>query len=1036
MPRNLPIISLTLLFLILATCTAMGQSSDPDFVLNSYFLDFGDVTVGDSVTWMITVTNAGVSNSLSITGVTSIVGYSITPYPPMEYPITIAPGNTQDFNVIFKPLSNAPFSGDVIFHHNASGGTTNLSVTGTGQLPDPVFSLSSNSLSFGDVKIGESRTQSISVTNNGAANTLIISGISSIAGYSITPNPPATYPILVEPGRSQTFDIIFSPTSGSTFSGNFVFVHNALGGITNLAISGTGRVPNQNFILSSSSLDFGSVSLGRSAMQPILITNTGVSDTLVVTSVTSIAGYNISPSPPVTYPILIGPGGSQNFNVLFTPTTGSTFAGHIVFAHNAPGGTTNLSVTGVGHVPDQEFVLNNTILDFGDVTIGDSVTWTISVTNAGAVDSLFITAVTSIAGYRIAPIPHTVYPIIVPPGRSQNFDVLFMPTSAGSFAGNIVFSHNAPGGATNLVVTGIGHEPDQQFVLNANALNFGDVIVGENMSQSVTVTNAGNLNALTITGVTSIGGFSVTPNPLASYPIIIAPGASQTFTITFTPSSDSLFYGNILFAHTAPGGSTALAVAGSGLLQSGTIQFGHEKVTVLDDSSALSGAYMESLDLVNYSGRPLKALQFTLVSRGKVRIHGVAKTGLFASGNWLLSTVIKRGSLLGDGTSIDSFSVVLLGLGATELVPPATVHVLTFNYDAANININKDSTTFALSGVIGSTSGTITTNAQLLTGPDEKVIIKNRVQWGDVNEDGVIDIIDLLMIVRHITGESPLTGNRFLAADVSPWLPGAPTPTLEPVPVVNVLDLTQLQYIILTGLYPDGTSLLKTEFSAIASHESIGKLSNAIHVTIRILQTGIQILLPDSFDCRGVQVELENVQAASTDVCEYSWGSSCTRKNLLKMLILNEEGKELPSGAIAELPMTIDHPSLVIIRSLKVVGNQGQLLPSESEISFKPDTQPQELPVDFVLGQNYPNPFNPSTRIDISIPHASHVCLTIFNMLGQKVTTLVDQDMTAGKHMVDWRGVDSYGREISTGTYIYRITAGNFVQTKKMMFMK
>jgi hypothetical protein len=1036
MYRNLQTISLTFLFLIITACTALGQSSDPDFVLNSYLLDFGDVTVGDSVTWMITVTNAGISNSLSITGVTSITGYSITPHPPMEYPITIAPGNSQDFDVLFKPPSNDPFSGDIIFQHNASGGTTNLTVTGTGQLPDPVFSLSSNSLSFGDVKVGESAIQSISVTNNGAANTLILTGISPIPGYSITANPPATYPILVEPGRSQNFDVVFSPTSGNAFSGNIVFAHNALGGTTNLAISGNGRIPNQNFVLNTNSLNFGSVSLGRSVAQPVTITNTGVSDTLVVMSVTSIAGYNISPIPASAYPILVAPGGSRSFNILFTPTSGNTFAGNIVFVHNALGGTTNLSVTGVGHIPDQEFVLNNNMLDFGDVTIGDSVTWAITVTNTGAVDSLFINGVTSIAGYRITPNPPSAYPMMVPPGASQNFDVLFAPTSVNTYSGNIVFTHNAAGGTTNLAVVGIGHESDQQFVLNTNSLNFGDVIVGETMSQSVTVTNTGNVNALTITGVTSVEGFSVTPNPPASYPMIVAPGLSQTFSVAFTPSSDSLFFGNITFTHTAPGGTTNLAVAGSGLLQGGTLQFGHSTVTVLDDSTALSGAYTEAVDLVNYTGRPLKALQFTLVSKGKVRIHSVTKTGLFASGNWLLSTVIKRGSLLEDGTSIDSFSVVLLGLGATELVPPATVHVLTFSYDAIDIHINKDSTTFGLYGVIGSTSGTITTNAQLFTGPDEKVIIKNRVQWGDVNEDGEIDIIDLFMIVRHITGESLLTGNRFLAADVSPWLPGAPAPTPEPVPVINVLDLTQLQYIILTGLYPDGTSLQKTEFPAVGLHKSVEKSSNIVHFTFRILKTGIQILLLDTIDCRGVQAELENVQAASTDMHEYPWGSSCTRKNILKMLILNENGDRLSLGTLAEIPMTINDPSMVSVRLLKVVGNQGQLLNSESEISLKPDTQPLELPVEFVLGQNYPNPFNPTTRIDLSLPQPSHVCLTVFNMLGQKIITLVNRDMAAGKHMVDWNGLDSRGREVSTGTYLYRIAAGNFVQTKKMMFMK
>ncbi|MFZ1685159.1 MAG: T9SS type A sorting domain-containing protein [Candidatus Zixiibacteriota bacterium] len=86
--------------------------------------------------------------------------------------------------------------------------------------------------------------------------------------------------------------------------------------------------------------------------------------------------------------------------------------------------------------------------------------------------------------------------------------------------------------------------------------------------------------------------------------------------------------------------------------------------------------------------------------------------------------------------------------------------------------------------------------------------------------------------------------------------------------------------------------------------------------------------------------------------------------------------------------------------------------------------------------QNYPNPFNPSTTIAYTIPARAHVSIEIFNVLGQVVRKLVDQDMAAGSHLVTWDGTTSSGREVSSGIYFYRLTAGTNVATRKMLLLK
>jgi len=93
-------------------------------------------------------------------------------------------------------------------------------------------------------------------------------------------------------------------------------------------------------------------------------------------------------------------------------------------------------------------------------------------------------------------------------------------------------------------------------------------------------------------------------------------------------------------------------------------------------------------------------------------------------------------------------------------------------------------------------------------------------------------------------------------------------------------------------------------------------------------------------------------------------------------------------------------------------------------------------PKAFSLVQNYPNPFNPTTSIEYSVPTRAHVTIEIFNLLGQHVRTLVNEMKSAGIYKTVWDGTDGAGNQVSTGVYLYRFRAGDFVETKKMVLLK
>jgi hypothetical protein len=94
------------------------------------------------------------------------------------------------------------------------------------------------------------------------------------------------------------------------------------------------------------------------------------------------------------------------------------------------------------------------------------------------------------------------------------------------------------------------------------------------------------------------------------------------------------------------------------------------------------------------------------------------------------------------------------------------------------------------------------------------------------------------------------------------------------------------------------------------------------------------------------------------------------------------------------------------------------------------------IPRNFKLVQNYPNPFNPSTTIAFSLPRAAYTTLKVFNIAGQEVTTLISSSLTAGNYRFTWDGTSALGRATSSGIYFYSLRAGDYADTKKMVFLK
>jgi P pilus assembly chaperone PapD len=512
-------------------------------------VSFGGVVVGSAKQDSVTVTNTGTS-TLTISSVVSDNGeFSVTPGSG-----SIGPSGSQKFYVTFAPTSPDGKVGSIIFVHDASGSPDSVAVSGTGMAPE--FSVAATSLTFGNVTVGSSSQDSVTVTNTGTSTLTISSVVSDNGEFSVVPGSGS-----IEPSGSQKFYVTFSPTSVGSKAGSIVFTHDAAGSPDTVSVAGTGVAPG--FLVMPVSLLFGNVTVGSSSQDSVTVTNTGTS-ALAITSVMSDNGeFSVAPGNGV-----VAPSESQRFHITFTPSSRGVKTGNIVFVHSASGSPDTVTVTGTGVTPPTV------------VTLPATNVATTSATLNGTVDPHGIPANARFEwGSTIAYGNFT--PVTVASASTPiTFDLTGLAPGTEYHYRAIASNGDGSGQGADEVFTTFPTVPG--FSVTPGSLLFGNVLVGSSKQDSVTVTNTGT-SLLTISSVGSDNTeFSVVPGSGA-----VSPSESQSFYITFTPSSRGVKTGNIVFVHSASGSPDTVTVTGTGVTPPTVVTLPATNVTMT--SATLNG---------------------------------------------------------------------------------------------------------------------------------------------------------------------------------------------------------------------------------------------------------------------------------------------------------------------------------------------------------------------------------------------------------------------------------------------------------------
>lgn len=687
--------------------------------------------------------------------------------------------------------------------------------------------------------------------------------------------------------------------------------------------------------------------------------------------------------------------------------------------------------------PGPLFGINPPALNFGSVFLGQSSNLTATISNAGNANTLIITnIVSSNAQFTFAP---NTFPITVAPSSSVNLTVTFTPTALGAQSATLTFTHNAPGSPFVYNLSGDGADPAPVFNAPAS-LSFGSVNQGNSLTLPLTVNNTG-ANPLVITDVVaSPSQFTVSPTSAT-----IPGGGSQVFNVTFTPTAGGLLTGTLTFTHNAAGSPSVVNLSGSGVAVFGLI-FEKDTVYNLEDS-----VYIETIQLKSLNAKA-QALQFRiLVNKSAsdnvfLTFMDIQKGSDVSDPSWNLQYNVFRGPLTSNGASVDSIYVLLYNLQQNNGLNPGDYNnLLKVKYRVADLPALVDTakSTFRITNAEASTYQGFPIN--ITPSRDNMVVLAtNRVRsYGDVNGDGYIDILDLIDVVDHIVGRDSLDTTKvngtseFTRADIAPWTIGAPDPS--PDGVVNVRDLSVIQNIILTGIYPSGVQVNKptAEETPIALNKSNG--DEEAKLILYLNTKGITMHLDSKVGIRGIQTHFGRLTDNPGNMIidtELGGGFFLHQMDLLKVLLYDQSGeKYIEAGRhyAANLPFTITRPQDVTLDKLILVSlDKRKLTNIKVEIIYGD----APLPYDYELFQNYPNPFNPSTSVMFSVPKNGLVNIKVYDMLGQEVATLVNEVVDRGVYTVNWDGKNEQGSYVSSGNYIYRMVAGDFVKSRKMMLIK
>jgi mono/diheme cytochrome c family protein len=372
-----------------------GVATSPAISVSPASLTFSQTVGSTGTAQNITVSNTGTASlslsNLAISGA-ALADFALASGGTCTSGGSVAAGSSCVAKVAFTPSAVGARSASLVITHNATGGSTSVTLAGTGTAqPQATVALSASTLSFPATVLGQSSaTQTVTVSNSGAA-ALSLSGLTlsgtALADFTRTGTCATSNSLAV--GASCTVILQFKPTATGARTATLSVASNASNGTLAIGLQGSGNpVPTPQAALTSTTLTFGSQTVGTTSTQQTTITNAGTANlTLGTLSVSGAQAAEFTNAGTCAAGVSVVPGGSCTLSVAFTPASIGSRSASLSITHNAAGSPLSLSLGGSGvaaPLPVAVWLGGITSMSLPAATVGASATTsTITLVNNG-----------------------------------------------------------------------------------------------------------------------------------------------------------------------------------------------------------------------------------------------------------------------------------------------------------------------------------------------------------------------------------------------------------------------------------------------------------------------------------------------------------------------------------------------------------------------------------------------------------------------------------------------------------------------------
>jgi sugar lactone lactonase YvrE len=559
-------------------------------------------------------------------------------------------------------------------------------------------------VSFGNVNVGATATQTLTLTNNDTSP-LTLASLSVTGSFSITGASTCKQNGTIAVQGSCSFTVQFAPTVTGMASSALVVQYT--GGSATATLSGTG-VAAPTATLTPASYNFGNVTVGASS-GPVNFQLTNTSSVSVTISDVSVMGSGFH---------LLGkagtlaPGASTTFEVAFLPTSNGAVTGTLSAVTSA--GTLIAALSGTGVTPTA--TLTPASYDFGNVTVGaTSNRLLLKFTNTGTTtlhpgnatgtlrDLQFpATAATTCTGSSGSTV------VTLAPGASCNLAVDFAPTTAGTQTGIVSIPSEA--GNTSATITGTGVTPTA--TLTPATYNFGSLTVGSTSPQLVlTLTNTSNVSLHTAGSLSSSPAFVLLATATGCVDTtVLAPGGSCNLTVNFSPTAVGAVTGTISIASEA--GTDTVTLTGTGQAPTATLTpaaYNFGNVTVGGTSSQLVLKFTNTSTITLHPGNANATVDLKYLSTAATTCTGSAGSTVVALApgascnlavEFAPTTVGTQTGIVSIPSEAGNTSATLSGTG---IAPTATLTPASYNFGDVTVGSTSSQLVLTFTNTSGAT---------------------------------------------------------------------------------------------------------------------------------------------------------------------------------------------------------------------------------------------------------------------------------------------------------------------------------------------